>query len=154
MTPEEMAHVEQRRQKIRDAIKNLEQREQSKKVEEATLLELINRLEVLQSKIAAKPTGRPPTWKGPAGCETVEIVEAMRRQGSSIADALRRLRSGPPWAEWWADRSEEELQTRYHEALKYWEPLFNELREIEDAIAENRVDDSPLPDVKRLVREG
>ncbi|HKD75075.1 MAG TPA: hypothetical protein VKB76_06245, partial [Ktedonobacterales bacterium] len=105
MTPDErealLAHAAQRRQKILDALEKLEQRKQSKKVEEAALLELINRLEALQSKIAAKPTGRPPTWKGPAGCETVEIVEAMRRQGASIIDALRWLREKPPWCEWW-----------------------------------------------------
>ncbi len=155
MTPDEMqALLAERWQKIRNALDTLRQREQDLTAEKARLTKLLDRLDELKSLIAPKPTGRPPTWKGPIGCATVEVVEARRQQGASIIDALRWLRTVPLWGQWWTDLSDEELQSRYSEAAKYWQPVFKEMNEIESALAESGLDSSPLPDVQRLIREG
>jgi hypothetical protein len=146
--------VMQREEKLRGALEGLQQRQQSCEAEKTRLQGLLDRLAALQSQITPKPVGRPSKWRGAIGCDTVLFVENGRRLGGSIIGGLRALREHPEWAKWWAGRSEEELQVRYQEALKHWQPLFQELKKIECAIAENHIDNSPPPDVERLVSEG
>jgi len=151
--------IQRHRHELEIALEQVKRRLQSIKEEEARLEGLLSRNDALKSQIAPKEIGRPTRWKGSFGRETVLIVEAMRRQqGVSIAAALRLLRKGPPWNELrrrdGRPYSDEQSQTRYQEALKYWAPLLKKDKEIDDAMAENRVDDRPFPDVRRLVREG
>ena len=151
--------IQRHRHELEIALEQVKRRLQSIKEEEARLEGLLSRNDALKSQIAPKETGRPSRWKGSFGRETVLIVEAMRRkQDVSIVDALRLLRKGPPWNELrrrdGRPYSDEQWQTRYQEALKYWAPLLEEDKEIDDALAVNRVDVSPLSDVRRLVRDG
>lgn len=122
-----LVHLAEREQKLRKAAERLLQWHQSRK----THGQLLHRLDALESRIAPKPTGRPGKWRGEIGNRTIVAVEAMRRRGFSIADALRWLRKKQPWASWWEGHSEAGLQSRYQDALTYWEPLFHELQEIE-----------------------
>jgi hypothetical protein len=98
--------------------------------------ELFTRVEAIELRIAPKSVGRPATWKGPIGEETVASVEAMRLRGLSTIEALRVLRKKQPWTDWWAGHSEKGLRTRYREALKYWQPIFEELEAAKAAMDE------------------
>src|SRR5262245_30750198 len=129
--------LEGRHKQLIRAINKQKTRQHHLDIDIGRLSSLLKKVEYLKTKVApAGKHGRPGKWKGEFGLTMVKIVKAMQEANpekyDTIKAALSALREGTssPWHKY----KLEDLEVRHHEARDYWEPILQEIADLEAEI--------------------